>query len=555
MAVRVKAAERAASGLRALAAPFQVPSPSGVAIRTRLHPSPAEEDALREIGAHLGSLATADLAARCRDGADHDSAAWARRKQGLTADSSSRWAGSICRASNEQWALSRRNQTRHITDLQAGIATVAARLALPVGSKGTRKTLGGYRSAEEWFTKSRRLGILTDRLAKAEADRLAGRVRVVRGGKKLANARHHLDDAGLTVGQWQDRWMDARIFLSADGEAGRPYGNDTIRVAADGLVSVNVPALLSRLSNAPHGRLTLTAPVTFAHRAEAWAAQVAAKRAVAYTISHDARKDRWYLTASWRLEPAPPVPAEAALAPRCVGVDFNADHLAARQLDAHGNPVGPPGRFRYVLAGTTERRDAQIRHAISALLQWTEDQGIKTIAIEDLDFAGSKTREQFGRRKAFRRLIAGFPTAVLRDRLAAMAAEAGVAVIAVDPAYTTRWGKEHWLKAMPPRHQTTGHDAAAIVIGRRAQGFSARRRTPPPPHDRRDRAGHRSAQAGPGNPGHEETRPPRTGPAARRLSPPGIGTRETSSSKTVRDERNERGLPPARCLRKGTVGV
>jgi IS605 OrfB family transposase len=228
-------------------------------------------------------------------------------------------------------------------------------------------------------------------------------------------------------------------------------------------------------------------------------------------------------------------------------VDLNADHMASWRLDAQGNPNGPPRRFLYALTGTAEHRDAQIRHAITRLLHWANREGVTAIAVENLDFAKSKTREKHGGRKAFRHLISGFPTAILRDRLAAMAAEAGITVIAVDPAYTTRWGKEHRLKAMPPRHQTTGHDAAAIVIGRRAQGFSARRRTPPPPHDQSDRAGHRSTQAGQGNPGHEETRPPRTGPAARRLSPPGIGTRETSSSNTVRDERSRPGFTPAYC--------
>jgi len=52
-------------------------------------------------------------------------------------------------------------------------------------------------------------------------------------------------------------------------------------------------------------------------------------------------------------------------------------------------------------------------------------------------------------------------------------------VIAVDPAYTSRWGAEHWLA--PLRQQAspvpaTGHHAAAVVIGRRALGYRARRR-------------------------------------------------------------------------------
>ena len=59
-------------GLRVIKPSFVVPGPSGVAIRTRLRVTPAEEKVLGEVGAHLGSLACRDLAARCRDGVLHD---------------------------------------------------------------------------------------------------------------------------------------------------------------------------------------------------------------------------------------------------------------------------------------------------------------------------------------------------------------------------------------------------------------------------------------------------------------------------------------------------
>ncbi len=46
--------------------------------------------------------------------------------------------------------------------------------------------------------KSRRLRVLQDRLTTARADREAGLVHVVRGGKCLARTRHHLEAAQLT---------------------------------------------------------------------------------------------------------------------------------------------------------------------------------------------------------------------------------------------------------------------------------------------------------------------------------------------------------------------
>ncbi|KOU65950.1 hypothetical protein ADK57_18805, partial [Streptomyces sp. MMG1533] len=90
--------------------------------------------------------------------------------------------------------------------------------------------------------------------------------------------------------------------------------------------------------------------------------------------------------------------------------DMNDDHLAAWQLDVHGNPVGEPQRYFYDLTGTTAHRDAQIRHALTRLLHHTRRCGATAIAIEDLDFAAQKGREKHGRNKRFRRLLSRFPT-------------------------------------------------------------------------------------------------------------------------------------------------
>ena len=209
------------------------------------------------------------------------------------------------------------------------------------------------------------------------------------------------------------------------------------------------------------------------------------------------------------------MPLEAARAGGLIGVDMNADHLAAWRLDAHGNPVGEPRRFDYDLTGTAPHRDAQVRHALIRLLHWAKRHGL-ALAIEDLDFHAEKTREKHGRRKRFRKLISGLPTGKLRARLVSMAAELGITLVAVDPAYTSRFGAQHRQKPLTTQtRKATRHQAAAVAIGRRALGHPIRRRTAPPPHDRSDRAGHRTVQAAPAVPGREETRPRIPGPRTR----------------------------------------
>ncbi|MFG2842887.1 IS200/IS605 family accessory protein TnpB-related protein [Kitasatospora sp. NPDC048296] len=503
--------------LRQIARPFVADPASGVCIRDRLRGLTAEDDAvLRLLGGHLGSLASRDLARRVADGLEHSAETWAARKRDLTPQASSRWAGSVTKATHDQWGLSRRAQWQHLQGLEVGIATIRHRLALPLGEKGTRRQPGGYRSRREWHAKSRRLAHLEREYERVRAEREAGRVSVVRGGRKLLNNRHNLQATGQSVEQWRARWQAARWFLAADGESGKRYGNETIRVTPGGGISIRLPAPLAHLANTPHGRYVLASTVSFPHRGEEWRDRIEANRAVAYRIHLDVERGRWYLDASWQRKDLPVVPLETLRAGEVIGVDMNADHLAAWQLDTHGNPTGRPRRFDYDLSGTAEHRDAQLRHAITRLLHWANDTGVKALAIEDLDFTDSRTREKHGRKRRFRQLVNGMPTAKLRTRLLAMTAEAGISVIAVDPAYTSTWGAEHWQKPLTtPKRPASRHQAASVAIARRALGHRIRRRTAPPRAHQSDVHGHRTAQARPGDRGREENRPRVPGPRTR----------------------------------------
>ncbi|MCY0935914.1 transposase [Streptomyces sp. H34-S4] len=503
--------------LRAIGRTFVADGPSGVSIRDRLKGLTAEDEkVLRLVGAHMGRLASVDLKARCDDALKHSTDTWAHRKRELTSVSSSRWAGSVTTSTHDQWGLSRRAQHAHLQSLDAGIRMLRHRLSLPVGEKGSRGKPGGYRSRHEWFTKSRRLAVLEDRCERVRAEREAGRVSVVRGGRKLLNTRHNPAAAQLTDTQWQERWEAARWFLNADGESGKRYGNETIRVTPDGEVSVKLPAPLTGLANAKHGRYVLAAGLTFPHRGEEWRDRIEANRAVAYRIHLDTASGRWYLDASWTRKDLPVVPLDTLRAHGVIGVDTNADHLAAWQLDAHGNPVGAPHRFDYDLSGAATHRDAQLRHALTHLLHWAKATGARAIAIEDLDFTDFKSREKHGRKKRFRQLISGIPTGKLRARLLSMCAEAGLGVIVVDPAYTSMWGAQHWQTPLTTTsRKTSRHAAASVAIGRRSLGHRIRRRTTPPRQHQSDAGGHRTAQARPGTRESEGNRPRVPGPRTR----------------------------------------
>jgi len=494
---------------------------------TRLATTPDDDQVLDVIAAHVGRLRRADLARVVRPvgvdpSLDGDAQRQVRRdrlnarKKGLTGSSSARWANAVIAANDDQYRLARDAQYRHIVGLRAAIATIDRRLGAPTVDlltvterKARRKTNApkGYASQSERFAKQRRVQHLRAVLARALKDRAAHRVHVVDGGARLAKTRHHLDAAGLTANRWRDRWDAARYRITANGSPDEPFGNLTITVTAAGVVSVRLPKPLEYLANAQRGRYVLSGVAVFTHRGDEWAARICTRNSVSYTITRRPGRAGRYLTAAWAIPALPywvgpdnhatPEGDMFAAGP-VVGVDLNDGHLAVRRLDAHGNPVGGAHRIDIDLRGTSARRDAQVRHAITRLIRYTQRHHINAIAVEDLDFAdaratGRETMGRGGRGKRFRKTVAGIPTAVFRSRLAAQTHTAGIELFAVNPAYSSIWGDAHWRS---PYKNVTRHQAAATVIGRRAQGLKARRRegvTRQRPEDRGARATNQAA--------------------------------------------------------------
>ncbi len=520
--------------LRQVAAPFIAAPPAAARVRTRLRVSSADAGVLTAAGRHLGSLAGRDLAARCSEGrldARGRAVSRALRKRTLTALSSSRWAGAITRASENAYQLGSRNLEAERRSVQARVRAITARLAIPTGGKQGR--LAGYVTPAERHAKAIRRRALQARLARTERRIEAGVVPVTRGGRALMRARLNLAAAGLTEAQWRERWDAARWFLTADGEKDKPLGNETIRWHPDeGWLEVKLPAPLAHLGNRPHGRYRLSCEVRFQFRGDEVAAQ-AATGAVRYDISFDPARGRWYLDASWKAAARPVPSLDGLRAWPVIAVDVNAGHLAAAALTPDGNVTGVPFTTPLPLAGLpATTRDGRIRAAVSALITAARRAGARAVVIEDLDFARSRTegREETGNRpargkrgKSFRRLVAGIPTARFRDRLVQMTANAGLSVIVVDPAHTSRWGAEHWLAPLRQHHpETTGHHAAALVIGRRGQGHRARHRANGNHASPEDEA--RPARARPRKPPMALTAPRE--PAAPR------GTRQPTGGKT-----------------------
>jgi hypothetical protein len=342
----------------------------GARVRARLRVCARDEAVLWAAGTHLGSLAGKDLAARCAErrlDAKGRARSRAVRKRALTAASSSRWAGAITRTSEDQVRLAGQNLRAERSSLRARIGRIGARLAVPAGGRAGRTR--GYATPAERHAKTIRLWSLKARLARVERQQEAGAVSVVRGGKALLRTRDNLAAAGLTTDQWRQQWESARLFLTADGEAAKAWGNETIRWHPDeGWLEIKLPAPLAHLANRPHGRYRLSCPVEFSYRGDEVAAQ-AMSGAVRYDISHDPARGRWYIDASWTATPSSAASLDELRQHPVVAIDVNHGHLAAAVIAADGNVLGVPATSGLDLAGLpSATRDGHLRAAISELI-------------------------------------------------------------------------------------------------------------------------------------------------------------------------------------------
>ena len=207
-------------------------------------------------------------------------------------------------------------------------------------------------------------------------------------------------------------------------------------------------------------------------------------------------------------------------------------------------------------------RDGRLRDAISRLLHLAQQRGCSAVGVENLDFADARQagRERLGRGrrgKRFRRTVAGIPTTQFRDRLAQMAANRGIGVVAIDPGWTSKWGAAHWrrpLQAKYPNRKITRHHAACVVLGRRALRLKARRRSGvPTPHRRMEAAGRLPAGVESYRPGRADTRvrvghdPPATRPGSSLQSQrTGSGHRTRIGAQVAQD----RSVPPVSADRR-----
>lgn len=305
---------------------------------------------------------------------------------------------------------------------------------------------------------------------------------IVFGTRKLLRSQP-ADTASPEFAAWRKSWRYARSAqIFCVGSKDEPGGSQTCRPLWDGWETGVIGLRLRRLGPVAAGAPThLEIPgIALNKHARAVLGPVRdrflANGAIAITVRFlrtppeetiPAGMSAWeaFITVEEEV-------ANTVFAPdrRVLGVDVNADHLAWALLTPDGNRL-KTGRIDLHLDRlSAEARRSLICEAASKLVRIATRDGAQ-IALEDLDFSRKK-REMAIRPEsaARRRNLHALPYAAILEAIRRRAARAGVPFRAVNPAYTSVIGRVNFVT----RQGLSTHRAAALAIGRRAQGHSER---------------------------------------------------------------------------------
>ena len=315
--------------------------------------------------------------------------------------------------------------------------------------------------------KKRRLALLEQKLQHQQQDRQDGRVRLCFGSKKLFRAQFSLEDNGYSSHEeWQSDWQSVRnsqffVLGSKDETAG--CQGCVATVTEDGSISLRL-----RLPNALKEKYTVIPGLHFEHGHEAIVASIGRNlsadkndwQAISYRFLKGDKGWRVFVTVSLS-----GVAIRSHKDTGVIGVDINADHLAVTETNRFGNPVEFFSVPCMTYGKTAEQRKAIIGDTVKQVMAFVVEKK-KPVVIEKLDFRKKKSALEKQSPK-YARMLSSLAYTQIQTVIRARAFDAGIEGREVNPAYTSVIGEYKFKN----RYGMSGHNAAALVIGRRSMGF------------------------------------------------------------------------------------
>jgi IS605 OrfB family transposase len=343
------------------------------------------------------------------------------------------------------------------------------------------KKIGRESRAAKVHHLRRRVGSLRVRLAALESDSGA---RLCFGSRKLFNAQHHLEENGFAShAQWREAWIAKRssqfFVLGSKDEAAGCQGCVLTHLEGDRF------AVRLRLNGSV--RRVVSFEVRFAHGADHLVQALRVKQATSYRFLRDAKGWRIFATTK-----AIEVPVQSRLATGCVGVDLNVGFVAVSQTDRFGNVVVACNVPLPLAETAAHQAQTAVAQCVKNIVAYAVRAG-KPLAIERLDFAKKKAQLSYASPGRQRRL-SSFAYRAFEQLLSARSHDAGVEVRHVNPAYSSKIGRQKYAR----RYGLSVHLAAALVLARRGQKFRDRYVSSSRGHSAstcKDRCGHVSVSA------------------------------------------------------------
>ena len=334
--------------------------------------------------------------------------------------------------------------------------------------------------------KRRRLANLEHRLKVLETELKAGLVRLCFGSKALWRKQHHLEANGYASHEaWIEEWRDARsdeffVLGSRDETAGCQLCQAGI--AEDGSLTLKL-RMPDSLADRYGKHLTIRG-VRFAYgheqvlaalqrnadyavcrreHGEKLARTTDLGQAISYRFKRDAKG--WRVFVSTEMEDVPVMTDKRRGA---IGVDLNANHLAACETDASGNYVHA---FRVPLVTYGKSRHqagALIGDAVARVVEYARRVG-KPVVMERLDFRQKKAALE-GESRKYSRMLSSLSYAKTLACFLSRGHREGVGIHQVNPAFSSVIGRVKFMD----RYGLNVHQAAALVLARRLLRCSER---------------------------------------------------------------------------------
>ncbi|WP_041237692.1 IS200/IS605 family accessory protein TnpB-related protein [Gloeothece citriformis] len=298
------------------------------------------------------------------------------------------------------------------------------------------------------------------------------RLHICWGSKKLFNAQYHLEENGYSShDEWLEDWRKKRggNFYSV-GKGSVDGNNPVTKIHHSSEDIFTVTITIPRCYQDTYGQsLTLKFEVTQARKHDLLYALEANKPVTVQIFRREHKDDQWYIHLSTYIQAVPYI---SSLKNGCLGIDLNANSIDLVYIKRDGNLHQIQGQktvFSWEIpTGTTGQVEAKLRDITAEIVRIAQSFECP-VACEDLDFSKKKASLRHQSKK-YSRMLSGFVYDKFRSFLVARAEKYGIEVIFKNPFATSVIGMIKYM----PKYGLNSASAAAMVIARRALGFSER---------------------------------------------------------------------------------